>query len=100
MNAGYYMGIPRGEIPWFPEIRNDACSGCQTCVETCPNGVLGFDEQADRAVVANPLSCVVLCDKCARFCPDEAIVFPDKKEFRNLLIQLGDQWRQRAPSPN
>lgn len=36
--------------------------------------------------VANPLQCVVLCDKCARFCPVGAISFPGKAETKLALL--------------
>lgn len=94
MSVASYMGIPRDQIPWGPEIRAEDCSGCQTCIDTCPNEVLVFDEQTARAAVVNPLNCVVLCDKCAQLCPEDAIVFPDKAKFRQLLTKLGDRWRK------
>jgi ferredoxin len=38
--------------------------------------------------VANPDNCVVLCDKCAGFCPQEAISFPDKEATKRLVGKL------------
>ncbi|TVS14293.1 MAG: ferredoxin family protein [Planctomycetaceae bacterium] len=98
MSGGYYMGIPRERIPWAPTVRQEVCSGCQSCVETCPNDVLAFDEQKSHAIVVKPLVCVVLCDKCAQFCPEDAIIFPDRIEFRKQLLQLARDSRQ-TPSP-
>ena len=80
-----YMGIPRDRIPWSPRIDADKCVGCGECVETCPNNVFVLNEQTAKVEVANPDNCVVLCDKCAGFCPEEAIFFPDKEATKQLL---------------
>jgi NAD-dependent dihydropyrimidine dehydrogenase PreA subunit len=79
------MGIPREKIPWQPEVDAEACIGCGDCLETCPNGVFTLSYPDDRAVVANPGNCVVLCDKCAGFCPADAISFPDKEATKKLI---------------
>lgn len=86
--AKAYMGIPREKIPWFPQVDADKCIGCGACVDTCPNGVFVLNEETNTVEVANPLDCVVLCDKCAKFCPEEAIAFPDKEEMKRLLGKL------------
>lgn len=91
MTAKTYMGIPREKIPWAPRIDAQVCAGCGVCVETCPNEVLVLDEEAGIAKVINPNNCVVLCDKCAGFCPEDAISFPDKEEFKQLLRQLREE---------
>jgi NAD-dependent dihydropyrimidine dehydrogenase PreA subunit len=86
-----YMGIPREKIPWAPRIDPDACAGCGECLEVCPNGVYVLNEEAKRMEVANPNNCVVLCDKCAGFCPQDAITFPDKNEFKKVLQRLREE---------
>lgn len=83
-----YMGIPREKIPWHPEVDMEKCIGCGQCLETCPNGVYILDAEIGKIVVAEPDNCVVLCDKCAGFCAQEAISFPDKEETKRLLARL------------
>jgi NAD-dependent dihydropyrimidine dehydrogenase PreA subunit len=83
-----WRGIPREKIPWYPTIDADKCTGCRTCIEFCRNGVLEFDDQAQKARVRSPYNCVVECSTCGRLCPAEAISFPDEKEFGTLIKQL------------
>jgi NAD-dependent dihydropyrimidine dehydrogenase PreA subunit len=87
-----YMGIPREKIPWAPKINPNACAGCGECLEVCPNSVFVLNEEENRIEVASPDNCVVLCDKCAGFCPQDAITFPDKNEFKKVLQRLREQW--------
>jgi NAD-dependent dihydropyrimidine dehydrogenase PreA subunit len=47
-----------------------------------------MNEQTGKVEVANPDNCVVLCDKCVSFCPQEAISFPDKEATKRLLGKL------------
>ncbi len=82
-----YMGIPRGDIPWFPEIEADRCIGCGECLDVCANNVFVLDESAQKMLVELPYNCVVLCDKCAKFCPQDAIRFPDRKMIKQLLAE-------------
>jgi NAD-dependent dihydropyrimidine dehydrogenase PreA subunit len=88
MTGRTYMGIPREWIAWTPTVDTDACIGCGDCLETCPNGVYALNEQENKVEVVNPLNCVVLCDKCAGFCPQQAISFPDKAEIKHHIGQL------------
>jgi len=80
-----WRGIPREEIPWFPTIDEEKCIGCRACVEFCPNEVLEFDEEAEKARVKYPYNCVVECKACAKLCPVDAISFPKEKEFSALI---------------
>lgn len=80
-----WRGIPREEIPWFPTIDAEKCIGCRECITICKNGVLAFDEKAEKSIVVNKYNCVVECRTCAKLCPAEAISFPDAKEFSELI---------------
>jgi NAD-dependent dihydropyrimidine dehydrogenase PreA subunit len=80
--------IPREKIPWFPTIDPDLCIGEGDCINFCKNEVLAFDEDGFKAIVVNPYNCVVGCDACSQICPQEAIKFPDKEEFRATLRRL------------
>ena len=88
MSQRTYMGIPRERISWAPRIDEDLCVGCGECMDVCPNGVFILQEEKGVVEIAEPLNCVVLCDKCASFCPVGAISFPDKKEMKALLKNL------------
>lgn len=80
-----WRGIPREEIPWFPTIEAEKCTGCRECLAICKNGVLAFDEARQKTAVVNPYNCVVECRTCARFCPAGAISFPDAVEFATFI---------------
>lgn len=82
------MGIPREKLPWYPEIDQDKCTGCGTCIETCPNNVFVIDDKTSMSTVKNSENCVVLCDKCSIFCPEKAISFPDKEEMKQMISRL------------
>jgi NAD-dependent dihydropyrimidine dehydrogenase PreA subunit len=73
-----WRGIPREEIPWYPTINPDLCTGCSTCVDFCKNDVLELDEAAGKSQVKNPYNCVVECSTCAKLCPEKAISFPEE----------------------
>lgn len=88
-----YMGIPRERIPWAPVIDGERCSGCGACLDECPNGVFALDGEEGVSQVVAPLQCVVLCDKCARTCPSDAISFPDKDATKKLLRELASRAR-------
>jgi len=94
-----YMGIPREKIPWAPRIDPEACIGCGECLETCPNGVYVLNEQENKMEIANPENCVVLCDKCAGFCPLDAISFPDKEQLKQRLRELLQSLSEPKGSP-
>jgi NAD-dependent dihydropyrimidine dehydrogenase PreA subunit len=80
--------LPREKIPWFPTIDPDLCIGDQDCINFCKNNVLAFDEDAFKVIVVNPYNCVLGCDACSKICPQDAIQFPDKEEFRATLRRL------------
>lgn len=80
-----WRGIPREEIPWFPTIDAEKCIGCRECITICKNGVLAFDEEAEKSTVVNRYNCVVECRTCARLCPVEAISFPEANDFSELV---------------
>ncbi len=102
MCAQKYWGIPRSEIPWFPKINTDKCTGCLTCVNFCQNGVYTVEENPNpdrsslrrwdklkkRPRVENPFNCVVGCSACAQLCPVGAIEFPERKEIVKTIREL------------
>lgn len=80
-----YHGIPREEIPWFPRVDVEKCTGCGSCVEFCQKKVYALD---DKAVVANPFRCVVSCTGCLTKCPEGALSFPSMVELRDVMKAL------------
>ena len=71
-----WHGIPRKDIPWHPTVDADTCIGCTLCFATCGRSV--YDMQDNKAVVVNPLNCMVGCSTCGTVCPVQAISFPDR----------------------
>ncbi len=96
MTTRTYLGIPRDEIPWKPNIDEEKCIGCGQCLEVCPNGVYEMDEAAGKMKIVQPMNCVVLCDKCMVFCDQHAITFPDKEATKRLIAE---KLRARAQQP-
>jgi 2-oxoglutarate ferredoxin oxidoreductase subunit delta len=52
-------------------IDNDKCTGCGTCVDTCPVGVFELKENK-KSVPVKPEECLV-CRACEVQCPEGAI---------------------------
>ncbi|MDR9502151.1 MAG: ferredoxin [Desulfurivibrionaceae bacterium] len=54
-------------------IDTDACIGCQSCVEICPE-LFGFDDSEEKAFVINPDGGEATCaEEAAESCPVECI---------------------------
>ena len=47
-----------------------------------------MNEETHTVEVAEANNCVVLCDKCAGFCNQDAITFPDKDEIKALIAGI------------
>jgi len=59
---------------WYPIINYDLCTGCLSCVEFCPHGVLDSDH--GKPVVVNPDNCVEFCRGCQKAaCENGAISY-------------------------
>lgn len=54
------------------------CSGCGSCVKTCPTDVFRYDKENKRAVLRYPEDCM-LCGWCVVECPTGAIALTWKK---------------------
>lgn len=58
------------------KIDFDLCTGCGTCVESCPQDVLRVCEETDKPMIAYPRDCES-CLLCELSCPVGAIyVYP------------------------
>lgn len=53
-------------------IDEDACEGCETCVELCPD-VFEFDEDSQKAKVINPQAKDECVEDAIDSCPVECI---------------------------
>ena len=87
-----WEGIPRQEIPWYPTVDAEKCSGCKTCFEFCPHNTYDWDEQNERPIVARPHNCIVECSGCMAQCSFEAITFPPL----SMLKELKDRWYSKS----
>ncbi len=66
-------------------VDDGACTACRTCVDVCFVNAIGWDEAADRPVLAYAADCQVCC-VCERACPAAALeIVPD--------------WAGRRPRP-
>lgn len=110
-----WHGVAREAILWNPTVVEDACIGCGTCVTGCSRLVYRFDYEGKKAVVVDPLNCMVGCTTCANTCPTHAIRFPDistifalegRPEVRHTieddLLARYDQlaWHDVVPHPD
>ena len=69
---GEYPYKERKQLPVtvYPEVDNDKCNNCGTCVDICPSGAITIDQ----AVVTNGELCTWCC-ACVKRCPNEARIF-------------------------
>jgi NAD-dependent dihydropyrimidine dehydrogenase PreA subunit len=51
-------------------VDTDKCTGCETCINTCPIGV--FEIKDSKSVPVNTEECLV-CRACEAQCPSGAI---------------------------
>lgn len=79
-----WHGIPRETINWNPTVNVDACIGCGTCVTGCSRMVYRYDYDLGKAIVVDPLNCMVGCTTCANTCPTHAINFPSLSSIFSL----------------
>ncbi len=53
-------------------IDEEACMGCESCVEICPE-VFAMNDDGDKAVVLDPDSKAECVEEAMESCPGEAI---------------------------
>jgi Fe-S-cluster-containing dehydrogenase component len=81
-------------------IDEGLCNGCGKCIESCPFGVMQFD---DVAKVARKCDlCAERLDKglqpaCAATCPSHCIYFGDKKEIDKKLVRKKHKTGMKMP---
>jgi NAD-dependent dihydropyrimidine dehydrogenase PreA subunit len=89
-----YKNLPREEIPWFPRVDMERCTGCGVCIGFCHNKV--YRERNGKPEVADPYGCVVGCSGFASQCPAQAISFPSLVEIRDILKPLRTKYGEKA----
>ena len=83
--------IPREEIPWFPTVDAEKCTGCKVCYNFCSHKTYGWDDAQNISVVANPYQCVVGCTGCLSQCPAGAISFPELSVLQAVREKYRDK---------
>ena len=73
---GFWQGIPREQIPWYPTVDIEKCIGCKECYNFCGHKVYEWDNENNKTMVINPFNCVVGCSSCSGLCKENAITFP------------------------
>lgn len=68
-------------------VDQDACRGCEMCVEICPVDVYTFDDSKAKAVVSIPENCIA-CLSCMYVCPSEAIEMQDYHVVKNFYRDI------------
>jgi len=74
------MGIIGAVVP---SVTDEACNGCEACVECCPDNCIHLDSNTEKPEI-NMATCMS-CGKCVRVCPTQTIQ-EGEKGFR---VQLG-----------
>lgn len=69
------------------EVRDQACRGCQMCVDICPTKVFDFDADAKRPTIRDARDCIA-CLSCAFLCPSGAITHADYPVVKNFYRDL------------
>lgn len=67
------------------EIDEEACVGCGSCVDDCPNDVYKLDDEMGKSMVVNEEDCMA-CLSCHEICPAQAMEHHDIHVAKRLYI--------------
>ena len=67
------------------KVDEDACVGCGSCVEDCPNDVYELDQEHGKTVVVNTDDCMA-CLSCHEICPSQALEHDNIHVAKRLYI--------------
>ena len=68
-------------------IDENACCGCELCVDVCPTDVLEYDKGTQKAKVKTPEDCIG-CLSCTYVCPAGAIRQENLHVVKNFYRDL------------
>ncbi len=68
-------------------IREEACRGCEMCVDVCPTDVVAFNPASKKAEVKKAQDCIA-CLSCAYLCPSGAVTHENYHEVKNFYRDL------------
>ena len=54
-------------------IDEDVCTGCDLCADSCPAGILAFDEEKEKSYVSGDETECMGCEACTIVCESGAI---------------------------
>lgn len=66
-------------------IDEDACVGCGSCVDDCPNEVYQMNEEKGKTEVIKAEDCMA-CLSCHEICPSQAMEHQDIHVAKRLYI--------------
>jgi Fe-S-cluster-containing hydrogenase component 2 len=68
-------------------LHEQACRGCQMCVDLCPTKVFSYDEVNSKATVNHNEDCIG-CLSCAYLCPSGALTHEGHLIVRNFYRDM------------
>lgn len=69
------------------KVHEQACRGCEMCVDICPTKVFNFDEDKRLCTVGHAEDCIA-CLSCAFICPSGAITHDNYHQVKNFYRDL------------
>lgn len=67
------------------KIDEDACVGCGSYVDDCPNDVYELDKEHGKTIIVNEMDCMA-CLSCHEICPSQALEHEDIHIAKRLYI--------------
>ncbi len=68
-------------------VHEQACRGCEMCVDICPTKVFEFNDDKRLCQVRHQEDCIA-CLSCAYICPSGAITHKGHHEVKNFYRDL------------
>jgi len=68
-------------------VHEQACRGCEMCVDICPTKVFTFDAEKRLCTVGHAEDCIA-CLSCAFICPSGAITHDNYHQVKNFYRDL------------
>ncbi|GAM08719.1 ferredoxin-2 [Geobacter sp. OR-1] len=68
-------------------VHEQACRGCEICVDVCPTKVFELDSQQRLCTVKHAEDCIA-CLSCAYLCPSGALSHSNYHSVRNFYRDL------------